>query len=77
MGAVKQFAPEVPLELQPAAEAPDESDPGPRICPWCSSLDLIAVEYYGPSGVTSPDGGKEYQLQLGYKCLNCGGVEEA
>jgi hypothetical protein len=35
------------------------------------------VEWSGPTGVVSPDGGQEYQAQVGYKCYACGEVEEA
>jgi hypothetical protein len=60
------------------AIAPDkEPDRGLGVCPACGSPHLTAVEYYGPTGVISPDGGQEYQMQRGYKCLLCGEVEKA
>jgi hypothetical protein len=46
-------------------------------CPWCGSPNVVAVEWYGPTGVVAPDGGQEYQAQIGYKCYDCGEVEEA
>jgi hypothetical protein len=46
-------------------------------CAACGSDQLIGIEWYGPSGVTSPDGGLEYRLQVGYKCHACGATEEA
>jgi hypothetical protein len=54
----------------------DESDPGLRVCPWCGSPNVVVVEWYGPTGVVSPDGVEEYQTQVGYKCDACGEIEE-
>jgi hypothetical protein len=41
------------------------------------SSNVIAIEWCGPTGVVAPDGGQEYQLQWGYKCRDCGEIEEA
>jgi hypothetical protein len=46
-------------------------------CALCGSDHLIGIDWYGPTGVVAPDGGAEYRLQLGYKCLNCGAIEQA
>jgi hypothetical protein len=56
------------------AEAPETVDESAPSCPWCGG-DTIAVEWHGPTGVTSPDGGQEYQTQRGYRCRMCGLVE--
>jgi hypothetical protein len=45
-------------------------------CALCGSANVIAVEWHGPSGVTSPDGGEEYRSKCGIECLNCGAIEE-
>ena len=55
----------------------DESDLGPGVCPWCGSPNVVAIEWCGPTGIVSPDGGQEYQVQVGYRCYTCGEVEEA
>ena len=34
------------------------------------------VEYTGPTGVVAPDGGQEWQRQNGWKCGECGMIEE-
>jgi hypothetical protein len=51
------------------------SDLGP-VCPVCGSENVVPIEWHGPTGVVAPNGGEEYQTQFGYKCLNCGAVEE-
>ena len=51
------------------------SDPGPVVCPWCGSENIVPVEWHGPTGVVAPDGSLEYQLQVGYRCRDCGGIE--
>jgi hypothetical protein len=45
-------------------------------CSLCGSPHMFPIELYGPTGVTSPDGGLEYRLQTGYRCRACGCVEE-
>ena len=45
-------------------------------CPWCGSPDITPIEWHGPTGVVAPDGGREYQRQVGYKCLHCGEIGE-
>jgi hypothetical protein len=67
--------PAVSLYVFPAVT--DESSLEPRVCPWCGSPDVVELEWQGPTGVLSPDGGQEYQAQVGYKCYACGEVEEA
>jgi hypothetical protein len=49
---------------------------GETICPACGSDNLTGIEWYGATGVTSPDGGREYRLQVGFRCLDCGQTEE-
>lgn len=44
-------------------------------CPWCGSPNITGIDWYGPSGVTSPDGGAEYRGQEGFRCRDCGGIE--
>ena len=46
-------------------------------CPSCgSTADPEYVFYDGSTGVVAPDGGKEQQHQEGWKCPECGAVEE-
>lgn len=52
-----------------------EDDP-PMRCSVCDSSRLVGIEGYGPTGVVAPDGGWEYRGWQGYRCLNCGVVEE-
>jgi hypothetical protein len=52
-----------------------ESDRGP-VCPACGSENISGIEWYGPTGVTGPDGGQEYRMQYGIKCRDCGELEE-
>jgi hypothetical protein len=56
--------------------APGRSDPGPGVCPSCGSPNIVPVEWHGPTGVTSPDGGEEYRMQYGIQCRDCGATEE-
>jgi hypothetical protein len=55
--------------------AADGSDLGP-VCPMCGSQKVVPIEWHGPTGVVAPDGGEEFQTQFGYRCLDCGAVEE-
>jgi hypothetical protein len=59
-----------------AAEAPEAVEESAPSCPWCGSADVIAVERHCPTGATAPDGTQEYQTQQGYRCRECGRVEE-
>jgi hypothetical protein len=45
------------------------------ICPWCGSENVTPMRWHGPTGVVAPDGSLEYQLQVGYRCRDCGGIE--
>jgi hypothetical protein len=45
-------------------------------CPMCGSTRIEAIDWYGGTGVTSPDGGEEHRLGRGFKCLQCGALEE-
>jgi hypothetical protein len=45
-------------------------------CSWCGSTEMEAIEWYGPTGVVAPDGGREYWMQRGYRCRACGQVGE-
>jgi hypothetical protein len=45
-------------------------------CELCGSTNLTPIEWYGPTGVTSPDGGQEFWMQYGIKCNSCGAIEE-
>ena len=47
------------------------------ICPNCGSENLEYVEDEYFTGVTSPDGGAERWLWRGWKCRECGAMEEA
>jgi len=53
----------------------EEDDQRPR-CPECDSEDLAGVEGEYYSGVVAPDGGRERRRWVGYRCRNCGSVEE-
>jgi hypothetical protein len=46
------------------------------VCPACGSANGTIEWYWGPTGVVAPDGGREYQLQTGYRCLECSAIEE-
>jgi hypothetical protein len=50
--------------------------PSSDVCAACGSWNIDAVEWHGPTGVVAPDGGEEYRLQLGYKCRECGAIED-
>jgi hypothetical protein len=63
------------LEYTAFLAAAGESDLGP-VCSSCGSPNVRAVEWHGPSGVSSPDGGWEYRSQCGIQCLDCGQIEE-
>jgi hypothetical protein len=63
------------LEYIAFLAAAGESELGPS-CPACGSRNVIAVESHGPSGVVAPDGGEEFRSQEGYKCRDCGAIEE-
>jgi hypothetical protein len=52
------------------------SDSDPVVCQACGSLNIVPFEWHGPTGVVAPDGGCEYRTQVGYKCRNCGAIEE-
>lgn len=43
-------------------------------CPECTSTEIRFVDGYGPTGVTSPDGGCEMESWEAVKCLECGQV---
>jgi hypothetical protein len=45
-------------------------------CPSCGSVAITLIEWYGPTGVTSPDGGEECRMQYGIQCRECGRIEE-
>lgn len=48
-------------------------------CPNCGAADprWTWIEYSGSTGVSHPDGGpQEYASQAGWKCAECGHVEE-
>ena len=44
-------------------------------CPSCDSTNVIGYEGEYATGVTAPDGGKEYRFEHGLRCLDCGVVE--
>ncbi len=54
----------------------EPGDDEPMRCSICDSDALVGVEDYGPTGVTHPDGGQEYRMWIGYRCLTCGCIEE-
>lgn len=45
-------------------------------CLVCGSSNLYYVEGTSPTGVVAPDGGLEYRDYYGYRCGNCGALEE-
>jgi hypothetical protein len=45
-------------------------------CYVCGSDDLYDVEAVCETGVTSPDGGKEYRRAVVTRCRACGAMEE-
>ena len=45
-------------------------------CSACGSADIECIEWSGPSGVTSPDGGEETWRALVKRCKGCGAREE-
>jgi hypothetical protein len=51
-------------------------DPDEGGCPQCGSFRVVAEEGSGPTGVTHPDGGAEWQHWRIIRCLDCGEVEE-
>lgn len=44
-------------------------------CPVCDSTNVVPVEGEFETGVTAPDGGKEYRYEQGIHCMNCGITE--
>jgi hypothetical protein len=57
------------------ANDPEEDDAG-ECCPVCGSDEIVGWEFYGPTGVVAPDGGCEYRIERGIRCLSCGAIEE-
>jgi hypothetical protein len=60
----------------PCAHEPPREEADVARCPSCGSTEIVDVEWWGPTGVTAPDGCLEYQVQRGSKCLRCGAIEE-
>jgi len=57
-------------------QPPPSSEEVERMCDTCGSTNLRYFEGEGPTGVVAPDGGAEWRSYEGFKCLDCGAVEE-
>jgi len=51
-------------------------DPDRAECPSCGSRNTDPIQWFGPTGVTSPDGVEEWRTQYGIGCHDCGRIEE-
>lgn len=46
------------------------------VCVSCESPDIEPVDFYGPTGVTAPDGGMEMAGGTLWRCGACGGMAD-